>query len=164
MSLCTGYIVIYIIHNSHPTPICSNYKSVFERLSIFIILSSHSGNYTTAMRIAKMKDSTLYLTPSSYTRNSFEIYEERLQSTNERQDTRTTTKYSITYNHMSKTIQSIYHKCYKNKVTIIFLFDKSDTKLSLTLQRIYINTKRSSIDDTLYNIAERISIDIHRDF
>lgn len=111
-----------------------------------------------------MKDSTPHLTPSSYTRNSFEIYEERLQSTNERQDTRTTTKYSIMYKLMSKTIQSISHKCYKNKVTIIFLFDKSDTKLCLTLHRSYINTKKFSIDDTVYDIAEQISIDIHRDF
>lgn len=65
---------------------------------------------------------------------------------------------------MYKTIQSISHKCYKNKVTIIFLFDKSDTKLCLTLHRSYINTKKLSIDDTVYDIAEQISIDIHRDF
>jgi hypothetical protein len=65
---------------------------------------------------------------------------------------------------MHQTIRSISHKCYKYKVTIIFLFDKSDTKLLLTLHRSYINLKRSSVSDTLYDIAEQIIIDIHRDF
>lgn len=65
---------------------------------------------------------------------------------------------------MIKTIQSISHKCYKNKVTIMLSFNQSDTKLYFTLHRDYINTKRLHIDATVYDIAEQISIDIHRDF
>lgn len=65
---------------------------------------------------------------------------------------------------MIKTIKSISHKFYKNKVTIILSFNQSDTKLYFTLHRDYINTKRLHIDATVYDIAEQISIDIHRDF
>lgn len=65
---------------------------------------------------------------------------------------------------MIKTIKSISHKYYKNKVTIILYFNQSDTKLYFTLHRDYINTKRLHIDDTVYDIAEQIAIEIHRDF
>lgn len=65
---------------------------------------------------------------------------------------------------MIKTIKSISHKYYKNKVTIILSFNQSDTKLYFTLHRDYINTKRLHIDDTVYDIAEQILIEIHRDF
>lgn len=73
-------------------------------------------------------------------------------------------KFSIMSRTMIKTIQTISHKCYKNKVTITFLFDKIDTKLLFTLHRDYINTKRSSMNDCIYDMAEQIIIDIHRDF